>query len=396
VVTSPQRLRRNLALAAALALALTGASASAAEASGGGAQVEAPDHLALAALLVRDGHLDRAELELSRVDLAAAGADVARYHTLTGLIALQRTRHAAAVSAFEAALAAGATEPQLWVFLARERFALERWEAAAQAVDRVPAPALQAQPKLRLLKAQALYRLGRLPDAYAALADAERADPTLVEASRQRILLLVEMGLHHAAAEAGRAFLARTGGAAADHIVLAEALRRGRAFDDAIVLLEVARLRFPADPQILGQLGRAYLDAGRPLTAAALLERAAVSEPAKALEAAELYRRGGRLSRAVYVNARVPDQRSKIRQRLGLLVELGRFEEAAALGPRLERLGLASDDQLVYAVAYAFFRTGRYAAAERWLKRVTSAAAFDKAAGLRKVMEQCRQGAPCE
>jgi len=52
----------------------------------------AADRLALAALLIRDRHFERAEAVLGQVDPQQEGLDLARLHTLRGLVALARRR----------------------------------------------------------------------------------------------------------------------------------------------------------------------------------------------------------------------------------------------------------------------------------------------------------------
>ena len=108
------------------------------------------------------------------------------------------------------------------------------------------------------------------------------------------------------------------------------------------------------------------------------------------MDAAELFKKGGRPVQALYLNADVPDQKAKVRQRLGLLVELERFEEAAALAPRLERLGLTDEDAVTYALAYALFQVGKFDSAERYLKQIRSPELFGNAMELRRSMERCR------
>ncbi|MCZ7581971.1 MAG: hypothetical protein M5R36_00845 [Deltaproteobacteria bacterium] len=62
---------------------------------------------------------------------------------------------------------------------------------------------------------------------------------------------------------------------------------------------------------MLTTLAHTYLDAGQPLAAARLFERASQSDPTAALKAAELYRNVGYLERALYMNAQIPDQKEK-------------------------------------------------------------------------------------
>ncbi|MCA9513846.1 MAG: hypothetical protein KC635_02785, partial [Myxococcales bacterium] len=64
---------------------------------------EAVDHLALAALLVRDGHPDRAEVELAQVPLDDPATDLKLVWRLRGFIALDRQAWREAAEALEQA-----------------------------------------------------------------------------------------------------------------------------------------------------------------------------------------------------------------------------------------------------------------------------------------------------
>jgi tetratricopeptide (TPR) repeat protein len=93
----------------------------------------------------------------------------------------------------------------------------------------------------------------------------------------------------------------------------------------------------------------------------------------------------------------VQDQKAKIRQRLGLLIELERFEKAASLEPRLSRLGLLEDDSIRYALAYTYYKTGRLEKAETHAKRVLDPASYQKAIELHRAIDACRRsGWICE
>jgi hypothetical protein len=107
-------------------------------------------------------------------------------------------------------------------------------------------------------------------------------------------------------------------------------------------------------------------------------------------DAAELYRKAGEPYRALRLNALIEDQPRKLRQRLGILVDLERFEEVSALGPRLSRLGLLGDEALRYALAYAAFRTGQFDAADEALRGIGDPELFGKATALRQAMDACR------
>jgi len=356
------------------------------------------DHLALAALLLKDGHLDRAAGVLAELGPRPKleGAKLARFHTLSGVVAYRRRDHAAAVAQLGRALRAGARGETLHLLLARSHFALGQLRPAIEALGRAGAGA-RRWPGAFLLEAQCHWRLGDRVRAWGALQRGSRLHPKNDELARQRVLLLVDMGLYRRAAEEGERFLARPGVTPGDFVAFAEALRRGRQVWRAILLLEQGGLRFPKGRGVLLQLARAYLDAGKPLAAGRLLHRAALADPRLLVEAAELYRRAGQLLQALHLNAQVPDQKPKVRQRLGLLIELERFEEAAALEPRLARLGLLDDQKIIYALAYAHYRAGDHGHAEAWLKRIREPGLFDRAAELRRAMAACAaQGWTCQ
>ena len=122
-----------------------------------------------------------------------------------------------------------------------------------------------------------------------------------------------------------------------------------------------------------------------------MLEEAARLDPALLSEAAEMSRRAGDLDRALLLNSQVSDQKEKARQRLAILVEMKRYEEAAAMEPRLSRLGLLEDEDVRYALAYSYFMTRRFDPAREHLKKITRADLFRSAAQLFKAMEVCEQ-----
>lgn len=378
-------MRRALLLA--LALALTPAPAPAKKAP-------EVDHLALAAVLLRDGHPERAARVLDGLDPDAEDLDRPRYHTLRGVVAMRQQDFAGALAAFDAALAAGASDPALHLSRARCAFAIDDCDTALAALD----AAASAEADVHVIRAECHWRAGRHAAALAALDAGEAAFPDRRDFARTRVQRLVELGLFQAAVEAGRAFLA--GGAAAieDHLFVGEALLRAGQPAEARALLEEARLIFGDDERLLVQLGHAWLGAGHPLAAARMFERAALFEPAHARDAAEILRERQHFAAALALNARLFEQPAKLRQRMALLLDMERFEAAAALEPRLVRLGmLAADEELRYALAYARFRLGDFAEAERHLRRLQSPAMFERAGQLRKAMADCRAGiAQCD
>ena len=352
------------------------------------------DYLELTSLLVRDGEYERAATALAEVDPAAEGTDLVRYHTLDGLIALSGTpsRPADAIEAFQAAIAAGQTESSIYLFLAQAQFGLERYADALATLDLPQVADSFAQlPSIDLMRAQANWLLGRHQQAFAALAAGQRKFPANTQFLRRQVFFLMELGLYQEAAAQGREYLSRSEGKVGDYVAIGAALRRSRQLDEAVAFLEAARLKFPADERVVKVLASTYLDLQRPLAAAEITYRAALENPALMVEAAELFRRAGQPARALMLNARIDDQSAKLKQRLGILVELERYPEVAAMERDLIRTGLGPDQELRYALAYAHFKLGDFDAVERNLQVLTRPELFRKATELRRIMADCEQ-----
>lgn len=359
------------------------------------AQTPEEDPIALAALLIQDGKLDRAAAVLDGVSPDDGSVDAARYWTLRGLVWMRQDLPAEAAGAFASAVEASEppVDPQLHLSLARAhvRAGADRDALAALAAG---GEALDALPARFLVEARAHWNLQDLPSAWQALAAGAERFPAQGDFPRQQVLLLVEMGFTREAGERASALLDREDGAADDALTVAEAMRRAGAHDRAGLILEEARLRFPGDMRLDIQLAAVHADAGRPLAAARLLQAPAVADPELADEAAELFRRAGRLDAALMMNAEVPDAVTKVRQRFGLLLDAQSWERAVALQPRLSRLGLLEDDRVRYGVGYAWFQVGDLDQAEAVLKGVSDPAVFRQATELRRAMDAAREAAP--
>ncbi|MFW5967680.1 MAG: tetratricopeptide repeat protein [Persicimonas sp.] len=354
---------------------------------------EEPNYLELASMLLRDGHVGRAERALERVEPDEDDPEFDRvtYDTLGGLIALENGDHEAAVEDLEAAIE-GDEEPEstLYVYLAQAHYGLEDWEATTEAVQSA-LDAGQERAELHLMSAHAHRELGEREEAWVALERGESRHEDNPEFLRQKIYLLIDLGLYRRAAELGEAYLADGERDVDDYLALGQAFRRAGAHRRATEVLESAQLRFPQDTDVTVHLAHAHIDRGHLRSAAELLQRAAVSDPSYREESAELFRRAGAYERALYMNAQIHDQSDKFRQRVAILLDQKKFEEIAALETRLSRLGLLDDDQMVYTVAYARFQTRDFAGAERLLEQISDADVYESAVELRRTVQLCRE-----
>jgi hypothetical protein len=354
----------------------------------GRAEVEV-DRVAIASRLVADGLYDRAATVLDELSEPPED-DLLRYHTLRGLVALQLGDHAGALASFDAAVALEGAEPMLHVQRAQALHQLRRPAATLQALD-LAGEAAAGLPGAWQLRARAHRELSDEDAAWAALVAGRDAFPEHRGLAEDQLLQLVDLGLTRSALEVANE-LEALGSGVELWIAVGERLRRAGALADAMAFLEDARTRFPAAVEPRVALASACLDAERPHCAGSLLEEASAFDPTYASEAAECFRRAGEIDRALYLNGQVQDEQVKVRQRLGLLLEQERFDQAAALDPRLQRLGLLDDEELRYALAYAHFQTRGYDRAEELLTGLSTPHLFRQATGLREAMDRCRRG----
>lgn len=381
--------------AAVLAVALSALALQCSESALAKKRSDEPDPVAIAAVLLDGGDPARALLVLQDVDESAADLDKVRLYTLRGLAALQVQRYPQAAASLEKALAARATaddseqDPRvLEVYLAFAHFGAGDCAASFAALSRAGDEA-EARAQSFLIRGECEKRAQRFGPALSALREGQRRFPDESALLERELLLLAELSLYQELLARAVPFVAR---ASEDEALLVlEAVRARGAHEEATMLGEAIRLRFPSSQRAALALAHAYVEMGRPLAAARLFEEVSFEDPSYAAEAAELYRRAGWRQMAVLAGARSPDPVKKLRQRFGLLLEEERFEEAAALAPRLDRSGLLDDDEVRYALAFAQLRCHRLAAAEGTLKSVDDPAVFRQAAELRRAIASCRQ-----
>jgi tetratricopeptide (TPR) repeat protein len=336
------------------------------------------DFLALAALMLRDGNIDRAIVALDQVDPAAEGVDLVRYYTLRGMAHMRRNELDPARDALLQAVESGDAEAVVFVYLAQVNYQLQDYRATIDALDRAGA-ALERVPSAYHMKAQSYWLLEEPVMALAILDQGARVFPEDSNFIRRKVFYLVDLGLYKEAVVQGRQYLQQSAGTLEDYVALGNALRASGELDEAAAFLEEAQLMFPDSPEVKKVLAHVYI------------EREQLSAAADLLYQAELYRRAGQTHRALTINSGLSDQPEKFRQRLALYLELQNFEQAAAMEIPLRRVGLLEDEDLRYAIAYSLFKTGDFAAAEEHLAALNRPDLFRKAAELRRAIQDCAE-----
>ena len=169
------------------------------------------NYLDLAALMLRDGNLDRAVVALDQVPLADEGIDLKRYYTLRGMAHLRRNEPELAATALEMAVAQGGAESVVYVYLAQVYFQLERYRDVLTTLDQA-GPELASVASVFHMRAQCHWLLDEPGYALATLDQASELFPQETSFLRRKVFFLIELGLYREAAEQGRIYLQKSEG----------------------------------------------------------------------------------------------------------------------------------------------------------------------------------------
>ncbi len=355
----------------------------------GSQKAQQADALDLAATMLRDGHSDRALLALQSVDPDDGKTDRARFFTLQGLAYLNLNDFPAVRDNLQQAIKDGQNDPVIFTYLAQAHYALQDYRNTIQAIDQSGEHARKAD--LITLKSQAYWQLESPAAAINTLNEGQRLYPQDYSFLRRKVFYFVELQLFHEAAELGRQYLTQSQAAAEDYIAIGNALRLSKQFQEALDILEIARLQFPDNDTVAKLLAHTYLDQGQLNSAAFILEQAALLNPDLLSEAAEVYRRANRFHKALTLNEGVQDQTIKFKQRLSILLALKQYERAANMESSLYRTGLLEDQNIRYALAYAYFSSGRFTEASKQLDHLSEPELFRKGVELRRLMQTCKE-----
>jgi len=160
--------------------------------------------------------------------------------------------------------------------------------------------------------------------------------------------------------------------------------------DSAIKVLEEAKILFPNEAKISMLLGHLYLKKGMTHTTAHLFEQASYYNSKYTKESAEMYRRSGNLPHAIYLNSQIKDKVEKLKQKVAIYIGRNEFDKIIGLKDALDRYKMLSDDNILYALAYAYYIVKDYENAEELFKKITNSELFSKATIVRKNIEKCR------
>jgi len=347
------------------------------------------DHIALAALLLKDGFVNRADDELKQVDTEDEKLDFGRFYTLKGLVSTKLGLYAQANSSFLKALEYEDVDRALYLYIAQNSFKLKKYEDALDAISKAGSVANE-RASVFALKAECHWQLKDANKALDTLKTGIIKFPSEWNFYKQRFNYLVSMKLYQSALTDAEAYLVNAKPTEKTVLSFISALRKSGDTDKAIELAEQTNIRFVQSAEITVMLAHLYLDKEMIQAAADLFDQASIEDDKYTKEAAEMMRRAHEFITALYKNSQMLEAKEKLKQRVAIFIEFGSYERIIASKRALERSELIEDENIRYALAYSYYMVGQYEQCEAELKQLTRPDLFSKATELRKNMEKCQ------
>ncbi len=394
----------------------------------------AVDHLSVATMMIFDGKFDKAREELDEVDQSAENFDASKYFTMLGVMDVKEKKYQESIGHFNKAVEATTIkvytpppeikekkeylfslfsekkEPEkkkvveppfdaekiraeklgkLHINLSKSYYKLKDY---ANTISELDAAGEMGSNRAGLytLRAECYWKLKDHAGALEALKTGSERFPDDKRLLKQKFYYLAELKLYQAAIDASKAYMAKGGASDKEYVALAQMLISGGELESAIKVLEEAKLEFPEAPKLSMILGHAYLKRDMIHVTADLFEQASHYDNKYTKEAAEMHRRAKNLPHAIFLNSKLSDKKEKLKQKVAIFVDRGEFEKVIGLKDGLGRYGLLADDNLRYALAYAYFMVKDYDQAEKHFKKITDNSLFSKATVIRKSIEKCK------
>ena len=395
---------------------------------------ETINHIEIATIMYYDGKYEKALEALEKAKDAHTDIEWDKYHNMRGLIFLKEEQYQASISAFKEAIRATRTkvyeppvedrppkeylftlfsnkkkikEPEvkkpvfnpeklrknqieeIYLYLSQAYYKAERYLKAVHALDAAGEKG-RASASLFTLRAECYWKAGQKGSAIDALSRGSKLFPKDATLLKQKFYYFAALKLYQASIEAAKAYMKKVPANAQEYISLAQMLQSGGESEQAIEVLEEAKLKFPSSAKVHILLGHYYNQKEMPHVTADLFEKGSFYDEKYLKEAAEMYRRNGALAHALYLNSMMKDREEKTKQKVAIYIGKGEFEKIIGLKDALDRYGLLENDTMRYALAYSYYMVTEYDQAEAHLQKIDDDELFSKATVIRKNIEKCR------
>jgi predicted Zn-dependent protease len=328
--------------------------------------------------LLDQGRFQQAEALVEEGELAAADR-----RQLLGYIFLVRGDCGRASTLLRSVVEKAPQRRAAWLYLAVALHRCQRPDESLRALEQVEKRGLQT-PGYFALKARGERLTGTSTAAYGTVVNGLRRFNDDAVLLREQVSLLIEIRALATARSRFQRLLSVSASPVEERLWLARALTESKDLQGAAAVLELAHLQVrsggsSAPPglhqDIAAQLAWTYAQLGNSASAGRLLDPVYLGSARYAFESADQYRIAGDFLAALRANRYVSDFERRANQRIVILVEAGRPEEATAFA-----LGLPDpevlDDSGLFALSYGLHVTGRRDLARDTLQRIVSPASL--------------------
>lgn len=347
------------------------------------------DYVVLATLLMKDGYYNRANQALKNVDITQEDLDKAQFFTLKGLIQLKLHEYQASNTSFLLAIKNGQKEKSVYLYIAQNHFKLKQYARAIEALENAN-ELVNEKPKLMALKAECFYRLHDYNNALITLKEVNLLHPEYYDAYKQRFAYYISLELYQSALDDANIYLENADTNEKVTISFISALRKAKETHKATVLAEEAHLKYDKNVIITILLANLYIDINMIESAATLFDEASLQDNKYIKDSSEMFRRAKDFVQAIYKNSQILDTKEKYKQKVAIYLEFSQYERVIATESALIRNDLLKDENLVYALAFSYYKVGEFDQSEKYLKKITQNNLFTKSIELRKNMDKCK------
>jgi tetratricopeptide (TPR) repeat protein len=388
------------------------------------------DHLALATMMIYDGSFEKARSELDMVDQTAQHFDAPKYYTTKAILETKLGNHSGAIQHYNAAIEAtqksdfspkiiadkkkylfsvassapvkiesNATQEgeqikkekieRLYAHLSQSYYKTNDYLKSVEALDKSGENG-KNRPELYAYRADCYWKSKHHEEALLALSKGYEIfnEPSLL---KQKYYYLAELKLYRSAIDTAKLYMDKVGKKEDDYLMLGQLLMRANQTDDAIAVLEEARLYFPKNSSFSVMLTHAYLKKNMPHNSASLMENAAVYDKKYAKDSSEMYRRVKDYSHSGYLAMSIANEADNLKQKIAIHLEKNEFDQVIGLKDAMNRNEMLSDDTIRYTLAYAYYMVGDYDNAQEYLQNISDNDLFLKSTVIRKNIEKCKQ-----
>ncbi|MCX7738596.1 MAG: hypothetical protein N2Z80_04185 [Hydrogenothermaceae bacterium] len=351
-------------------------------------QEKTVDQLQLPSLLIKDEHYDRA-IEILK-EINPQKVDTKRYYTLFGYALYKMQNFKDSASNFEKAYSYGATDKNIITYIVDSYYKQKDCRKTVEWIDKEK-EVTSTDYKFYLIKVECLKNLS---DYDGVLSTIDEALKKFTEEKtifyKLKFYTYMELRLYFSAMEVAEILLSQKGATPEDYVAISKALYQNGEYKKSIFLLEKAYFIFGDDEKILVSLANSYYKIGMLYNAAYFFEKASKVNPNYYKDAAEVYKRIGRYDNALTLNSMIQDGPEKLRQRIGILIDMKRYSQVLGLEDIIKVNQLDKDDNIKYAIAYCAFMSGRLEKSEDYLKQIKDDNVYKKSVQLLQIISRCK------